>query len=340
MIHRIPITACPLLLLVCCSSVLFSQISGDSDKEFNQAFHEDLQITEGEMIQFGESLQPLFQDMQIRVQARAQAEVPKMMANMSPPPASLEQGMQMGMRLGMEIAMEEMVGMQKPINDKAAEFFSEAGRQKMHLRLFQMKEGLMDRLGTTDNQETIQAAFGMDMMQLMGGHPDFLDLSPEQRDLILKQQKDSSAEALTIVTQASMKKLFANPGKLGEIQRLAQELQKAETDEERVEITKKLQDFNKDMFKEIAPELKAILVKGHEDFHRVLTDAQKAKVKAIMVDMPDYMKKKFAEMDEDGGTISGLDSWVPGMGVPGMPNPNREAPRQRTGSGGRVFPGN
>ena len=89
--------------------------------------------------------------------------------------------------------------------------------------------------------------------------------------------------------------------------------------------------------KEVGPQLKKILREGHENFMRALTDAQRAKIKAIMADMPDYLKKRFDDFDKNGGALPGLDSWVPGMGAPGgMTNPNREAPRQR--SGGRTFP--
>ena len=88
--YPIHIAACTLLMIACCSGIAFSQFVGDSDnKEFNDAFYAELQTSEDAMKQFGESLQPLFIDMQLRVQARAQAEVPQRMANMSPPPASM-----------------------------------------------------------------------------------------------------------------------------------------------------------------------------------------------------------------------------------------------------------
>ena len=86
------------------------------------------------------------------------------------------------------------------------------------------------------------------------------------------------------------------------------------------------------------PQLKEILRKDHENIMRVLTDAQKAKIKAVMDDMPDYMKNLFAAIDKQGGGLSILNNWQPGMGVPGV-NPNREATRERTGNE-RPFPGN
>ena len=329
--YRIRITAAA-LWIVCCSGVVFSQISGDSGKEFNQAFYAEMQSSEAEMMQFGQSLQPLFQEMQVSVQTKTMAAAMERMKDTTSPMTPEE-----GMKMGMGIAMDEMIGLQKPVNDKAAEFFTEEGRQKIHLRLFQVKTGLMDRLGTTDNMEAIQAAFGFDMLQLMGGHPDFLELSPEQRELITKQQKETSLAALTLTTQAAMKMITENPGKLAELQQSMEEFQQAETDEERGEIAKKIQAVNVDIYTGIAPELKAVLIKGHEDFMRVMTDAQKAKIRAIMADMPDYVKNLLVEVDKGGSALSGLDSWVPGMGAPGV-NPNREAPRQRSG-GSRAFPG-
>jgi hypothetical protein len=72
---------------------------------------------------------------------------------------------------------------------------------------------------------------------------------------------------------------------------------------------------------------------------RTLTDAQKAKIKSVMDNMPEYVKNLLAEVGKESGALSGMESWVPGAGVPGIPNPNREAPRQRP-AGGRAFPGN
>ena len=330
--YPIRIAACTILMIACCSGVAFSQVSGDAGKEFNQAFYAELQTSEDELMQFGDSIKPLFENMQKTGQSKIMAAVTERMKGASSPPNPEEM-----MKLGMSVMMDEMIGMQKPVNDKAVEFFSEEGRQKLHLRFFQLKEGLMDRLGSTDDLEVTQTAFGFDMMQIMGGYPDFLELSPEQRELVTRQQKETSVELLTQVTQASMKMLTQNPGKLVEITTLAKKFSEAQTDGEREEIAKKMQEVNKDMLKDVLPEMKQILIKGHEDFHRALTDVQKAKIKAVMADMPDYMKKALDKADK-GGTLSGLDSWVPGTGVPGI-NPNREAPRQRP-QRERTFPEN
>jgi uncharacterized protein YbgA (DUF1722 family) len=333
--HKICTAVWALLIITCGSGIVMSQLSGsfDADKEFNQAFYAELQTSEDELMQFGNSLQPLFEDMVRNAQGKVMTAVMERMKDTSSPPNPEEM-----MKLGMGVMIDEMIGMQKPVNEKATEFFSEDSLQKMHLRMFQLKEGIMENLGATDNEEIIQGAFGFEMLQLMGGHPDFLELSPEQHDLITKQQKETSVELLTLTTQASMKMMTENPEKLRQMMQLAGDIGKAQTDEEREEITKKIQEINKDMMKDALPEMKKLLIKGHENFHRALTDAQRAKIKAVMADMPEYMKKLLAEADKVGGVLSGLESWVPGAGVPGV-NPNREAPRQRP-QRERAFPGN
>ena len=328
------IVACTILSLGCCSGFAFSQMGGSADPEMQQQFFDDLQTTQAEMEQFSQSFQTLMADWQKDLQAKAMVEFPKRMANASTPMTQEQM-----MRLGMEIAVDEMVALQPKIKEKSSEFFSEEQQQKMQLRMFQMKQGLMDRLDSSDNPEVVQGAFGTEMLQLMGGQPDFLELTPEQKELILKQQKETSIESMSVMMQASAKILTENPERVQEIQRLAKEIQEAESDEEREKIAKELQVFGSDWFKESGPQLKKILREGHENFMRALTDAQRAKIKAIMVDMPDYLKKRFDDFDKNGGALPSLDSWVPGMGAPGgMTNPNREAPRKRSGGGGRAFP--
>ena len=332
MSYHFRIAAFMLLMLACCSGIVFSQIFDESGKEFNRALYQELQKSEDEMMQFELSLRPLLEDMDKNIQAKIEA------ANIDETSSSMTPEEMLKLELG--INMDEMIGIQKPINDKMSDFFSEEGRQKMHLRLFQLKTGLMERLEATDGQEVVQMVSDLDHFSLLFGQPDFLELSPEQRELITKQHKDTALEAMALTAQATERAFTAE--RRAEFQQIEGELQKAETDEEREEITKKIlatnSDLLKDIFKAIAPELKAIFIKGHEDFMRVLTDAQKAKIKAVMADMPDYLKNFLAEVDKGGDALSGLESWVPGMGAPGV-NPNREAPRQRPSSE-RAFPGN
>ena len=314
---------CVLLMIACGSGVAFSQ----PDPETRRQILEDLQITQDDMQGFFESFQPLMSDMVKNAQPKMMAAIMERMKDTSSPPNQDEM-----VKLSMSIMMDEMAGMQKPFNDKAREFFSEEGRLKLQMRVFQAKESLMERLEAMENLDAIQGVFGAEMMFLIGGQPDFLELSPEQRDLILRQQKEVSLEHSLLMTSDS-------PERHAEYQRLARELNEAQNDEERADISRKIQKLQEEKMRNIAPRLKRILLDSHESFMRVLTDAQKAKIKAVMADIPDYMKRLLAELDKGEGGMSGLESWVPGMGVPGV-NPNREATRERTNTGGRTFPGN
>jgi hypothetical protein len=302
--------------MIACSGVVFSQ----PPEAFRQAFLQDMQWSMDSMRQFGESVQPLFADMQKNMQPKVMAIMMERMKDTENPLTPEE-----GMRIGTEIALDEMAALQKPINEKATEFFSEEGRLKLHQRLFQLNESLMQRLETTDNLEVTEMANSLQSLMRMGGPPDFLELTPEQRELITKQQKETTFEILLSLpmTKSNM---------------LRNELHVAKTDEEREEISKRLQELE-NLESNVTPEMKQILLKNHEDFMRVLTDAQKAKIKVIMDDMPDYIKNLLDEMAKGESVVSVLESWVPGMGVPGV-NPNREAPRQRPNNSGRAFPGN
>jgi len=220
----------------------------------------------------------------------------------------------------------------KALNDKTRELFPAA--QKIQQRQFQLYESMMRRLQSTDNSEDIYDVFSQTCMpsSLPNPQPDFLELTPEQIALIKEIQKETAFKSSHLHPFA-----FGYPPEYSE---LMKKLGEAKTSEEIKEIRRMMKEMEVERMKENAPEMKAILIQGRESYMRVLTDAQKAKIKAVMDDMPDYMKNLFAAIDKQGGGLSILHNWQPGMGVPDYPNPNREAPRQRTtGGGGRAFPG-
>jgi len=318
------LTVCAIFMTSCCSGVTFSQFGGSADPDMRQQLLDELQMTLDDLQQFGQSLQPLMEEMQKNMQAKSM-ELSKRMADTSSYMTQEE-----SMRLGTEIAMDELVALQQPINEKFRESFSDVQHQKLHTRLFQMRQGIMERLDSVDSPDFMDGAMRMDGIQFMIGQPGFLELTPEQNALILKQKKETAIKHMSLMAQEDM-----NPEKAAERQRLYEDLQKAETDEQRVAIGVKLRKLQLDMLKKITPQLKEILKEGHENFMRTLTDAQREKIKTVMAEMPDYLKKQFDEFDKTGSGLSGLESWVPGMGAPGV-NPNREPPRQR--SGGRAFP--
>ena len=204
-------------------------------------------------------------------------------------------------------------------------------------RQFQLQESITRRLELFDDPKDMDVLLDGITFDHKLAQPDFLELAPEQKDLIKEIQKETVLKTALIGAKARSEQ----PDKQKEIRQLMQKLATGQTDEEPNATYRKIREIQADMLKDYIPELKAALIEGRESYMRVLTDAQKAKIKAVMDDMPDYMKNLFAAIDKQGGGLSILHNWQPGMGVPDYPNPNREAARERTntGSGGRAFPG-
>ena len=251
--------------------------------------------------------------------------------------ATLEERMQVINNIVQDVNWEREYALQQKIAEKEKEIFPDA--QKRQQRQFQLQEGISRRLESFDDPADI------DLLLQAGSpvarsyaQPDFLELTPEQKDLIKEIQKETSRK-LSRIRDKSMKEQTV---KQNELIQLSMRFSAATTDEERDEIhneiIRKTRETYMDALKDCMPELKATLIEGRESYMRVLTDAQKAKIKAVMDDMPDYMRNLFAAIDKQGGGLSILHNWQPGMGVPGV-NPNREAPRERTRSdSGRAFP--
>ena len=206
--------------------------------------------------------------------------------------------------------------------------------QERQQRIFQLQDGIARRLESFDNPRDMFTLTNGIMLGHKFAHPDFLELTPEQKDLIKEIQKETFLKTSLISAKARSEQ----PEKQDEISQLMQKLVTRQTDEEPNAILRKIHEIQAEAIKDYIPELKAALIEGRESYMRVLTDAQKAKIKSVMDDMPDYMKNLFAAIDKQGGGLSILHNWQPGMGVPDYPNPNREAPRQRTNTGGgRAF---
>ena len=230
----------------------------------------------------------------------------------------------------------EMFRLKQEATNKAQELFPDDLRHKMQTRQFQLAESVMCRL---DSLEEVTDVFCANSLVTGGFHydvlPDFLELTPEQHDLIATLQKNNEMERLFLMSRARVDQIE----KSGELQALMDKAGHATNDGEREELFSKISSLEDEVFRHIAPQIKQLTQQYRENFMQVLTDAQKAKIEEVMADMPDYMKSLFAAIDKQGGGLSILNNWQPGMGVPSVPNPNREAPRERNGSSGRVFPG-
>jgi len=335
--------ACAILMFAC-SGVVVSQELQDVYIEFLQSYHNEF-ASSPEQSQTQEKYLESYTQHSSDVHQKISEQVQKLLNDLGPSSPMEEREKKVN-----EIIIRENFALRKQLAEKAREIFPDEQYRKMQQRQFQMRESLMRRTESFNDHENLLGLGSIEYLSFIvgDGQPDFLELTPEQRDLITRQQKDMTFEIRTLNNQTLMglnntTNEFAEQHE--EIRRLQEKYQQMPPEmrdsEEGEAIYKQIQKIRKkiqtEMLKKIAPQVKKILLKSHEDYLRVLTDAQKAKIKAVMDDMPDYMKNLFAEIDRQGGGLSILHSWQPGMGVPDMPNPNRETPRERPKSE-RVFP--
>ena len=316
-----------LMLMLFGSSIVFSQSVNDAYHEFLRANQQEFysQTHQERWNEYGQFSFSLFTETHENIQARVDQR--KNILGENP---SLEESE----KYFIDVVFDLNAVKQKMLNDKIKELFPDA--QAMQQRRFQLHESLMRQLKSSDNAEDIYFTSNMLSLppnEIFNTQPDFLELSPEQTKLMNDLQKEMVLKIRLL--QASVQQ----DDVLREIGQLVAKQLKA-TPEEKEELEQRMKKISMDMYKGIIPQLKDALIEGHENYMRVLTDAQKAKIKSVMDDMPDYMKNLFAAIDKQGGGLSILHNWQPGMGVPDYPNPNREAPRERTNTGGgRAFPG-
>jgi hypothetical protein len=243
------------------------------------------------------------------------------------------------LKIGIDISFDADIAMQQKLMEKEREVFPEA--LKMQQRNFQLNESLMRRLESFRNPDDafFLSKWSRDLSTYVYSQ-DFLELTAEQSELIKAIQKETVFKLEQAKYKSRVDHLVSQSEKMMEHKQLMEKYSQAKTNEELMEIHKMMRKIEEDMEKDANPQMLAILIEGRESYMRVLTDAQKAKIAAVMADMPDYMKNLFAAIDREGGGLSILHNWQPGMGVPGV-NPNHEAPRERREStGGRTFPGN
>ena len=322
--------ACVLLMFAARPSVVVSQELNDVFNEFQQGYGNELSLSSEQMKEYEEASKQIYE-----ASSKKQSEImQKRLSDLEPNPSQEEIT-----KIGNEAFVDTQLGSREPRKEKIKEIFLNEQYQKMQQRQFQMHESVMRRLESFNNHEEYRHLLYLSPdVDLFGDlQPDFLDLTPEQRELITRQQRDVAIN-IQVLLHDTVEKGFEKSKKF---QQLAKKLGEIPVEDhgkaEAQEIIKQIQKLEPDIYKDGFPKLKEILLKSREDYMRVLTDAQKAKIKAVMADMPDYMKNLFAEIDRQGGGLSILHSWQPGMGVPDFPNPNREAPRERPQSE-RAFP--
>jgi len=325
--------ACAILMFAC-SGVVVSQEIQNVFNEFHQGYENEFFSTPEQIQNHTEYAEATHQLYMASLEKEPEI-IQKRLNDLGPNPSQEEIT-----KISDEAWADSRIALQKSLVENTRKTFPDEQYQRIQQRRFQMRESVMRRLESFNDHEESQYLMFLSPAADVLGHsqPDFLDLTPEQRELITRQQKDTAINMQVLMRDTVKKGIVEKSEELQQLTKLLGEIPIEKRGEaETQEIMKQIKRIQTDITKNAFPELKKILLKSREDYMRVLTDAQKAKIDAVMDDMPDYMKNLFAEIDRQGGGLSILQLWQPGMGVPDMPNPNREAPRERPKSE-RVFP--
>ena len=284
-----------LMLMLFGSSIVFSQSVDDAFKEYLQGFGKEFSSsrTPERWAEYAQFADPIETETHKNIQDRIDQR--KSVLGENP---SLEERE----KYFIDTIFDLHSVKQKILDDKAKELFPNT--QVMEQRKFQLHESLMRRLELHDNAEDIVFTSGMVSVptNIFNIQPDFLELSPEQIELMKSIQKETALKIRLLNAPTERIEILREMGQL------SRKHTEAQTPEEKREIELLMKKLTMDRVKDILPQLKEAVLEGRESYMRVLTDTQKAKIKSVMDDMPDY------------------------------PNPMREAPRQRTNTGGgRAF---
>ena len=205
----------------------------------------------------------------------------------------------------------------------ATDSFSEESYSKITQRMYQYLEFFPSAVQSN----------GIDMggMAQLFLLPDIMPMTEEQLVELLALQKEVVTDIVGI--EVTIKEEYAEL--FAERKALFEELEKAETDEERVAIQEKLVKVTQKTATLLKEPMEKRFVKTKDRLDTLLTAEQKAKLAEIKQDMPDYMKKALAKLkamaEKDGASAAwrpGINSWMPGQG----------APQDRTGHPGEARP--
>lgn len=205
----------------------------------------------------------------------------------------------------------------------ATEAFTEESYSKMMLRLYQIAEYSPGAFRGND-----VALGGLFQLFVL---PDVVPMTEEQLAELFALQKEIITDmvGLEVILKEEHAELFA------EQEALFKELEKAETDDEKAVVQKKLNETIKKTAGLMNESMQKMFAKSKGKPDTLLTAEQKAKLAQIKQDMPDYLKKALAQLQAaaEKSEVSaawrpGINSWMPGHG----------APRDRTGHPGETRP--
>ena len=310
-------------LFFCICGAGFAQEMGPN------AYLDDIGITEEQWVQFQRSYIVKIADLQQGAQERVTKRVMEEVEKGNTP--TLEMRMRFSIE---ELTFPEAEFYQSEMNNH----FSAEQVEKIRVRNFQSFHGAMNGIEKTDDANVIVGISQFGSVQLTQGHPDFLELTPAQKEELKTIAVDHEVEATKLITESSMKFWQENPEKLTEMTELTQKISEPNSAEEIQKIMNRMSSLAAEMHRDIIPELKQLTVGNYKKFMAVMTDAQKAKIQKVMEDVPDYIWKTFPQnRDKDRPWRPGLDSWMPGMGVPDSASTTRET-RPARPEGKKTFP--
>lgn len=166
-----------------------------------------------------------------------------------------------------------------------------------------MRDVLSEKQYTKLEERTFQLTGGTQGMLFSVGFADTLNLTPEQVKKVEALQRQMTTEIFQLVGR----------------------LQGASAEEQL----------------RIRTQIEEVVAKYAKMAEDILTDAQKAKVKKLVEDTPEYIKTRLRQNrnQQNSPWRPGPGSWQPGEGAPEGGNPNSEARPPRNERGGIVFPG-
>jgi len=223
------------------------------------------------------------------------------------------------------------------VRSEAINFFTEDQYAKMTTRLYQIAETISNPFQENENDLVAVLAGGLVQTILL---PEVVSLTKEQLSELSAMQKEIFID-LVVTGLNAIDDISA------EHDALDKEMENAKTEEEKAVINEKLNKISQQISALMQEPIQKATAKIRVKLDTLPTAEQKAKLTQIKEDIPDYLRKILANViptDEGetsavtGAWLPVINSWVPGMGAPGV-NPNREAPQERTNTGGRAFPG-
>lgn len=193
----------------------------------------------------------------------------------------------------------------------AKDSFSDESYAKMMLRFYQVAEIFPEAFQAND-----VSVSGLLQLFLL---PDVVPMTEEQLAELIALQKEVVTEIVGIDTIAREEnaELFAEQTALFE------ELEKAETDEERAAVQEKLSRVMAKTSALMKEPAQKIFAEAKDKLDTLLTDEQKTKLAQIKQGVPDYMQKAITHLkaaikadEASAAWRPGLNSWMPGQGAP------------------------